>query len=328
MIRFLKKTVLPIIFACIMVLSVGCNDKENNNNDNNNESGNPPVGYQLNSAEAVNILGSLKGEIDNFVVKMNNNNVLDNENFASNMIPSVITLLNDSYKATNFCALFEEDTFIANKIYAHKTTSVDKFANVTTSNNEKLSVDLVTYASVAIEGSNCELFENYSYEIFVDEGDIKSLKVRNLIANDKIPSMNDTSNITMYELLFDFENETLNIFYGKPSKHIGWMLNGEYLDYYFDEDKLSSVIWGTLYTTKIDLKAQESNIVVTERYIDEINESLKNSVLDFSYTDFAANLTTLAASEEYVEIEDLFANIVNESYISYDEVNNKFAINA
>ena len=326
MIKLLKKTILPLIFAFVMILSVGCDNKGSDGNNDGNGGGSTPASYSINSAEAVNILDSLSGEIDGFIVEMNNKNILDNSNFSPNMIPSVITLLNDSYKASVFAEAFEEGNFQVNKLYANKTSTTDKFANVTVTSDEQLSVDFVTYAAVEIEGKTYEIFENYLYEVTVDEGVIKSLKVRNLISNDKIPSMSSVSAITMYEIVFDFENEVLDIFYAKPSKHYAWMLNDEYLDYFFDAEKISDVVWGTLYKVKIDLKAQSTEMITAERYIDELSDTLKNEVLNFSYTEFDENLTTFATSENFEEIEDVFANIADISNVEYDDVNNKFAL--
>lgn len=321
MIRFIKKSILPVIFMCVMLFSVAC-DKSDGNSDNKPK--NAPPSYELTSAEAVTILDGLTGEIDSFILKMNEKGVLADGAIAPNMIPSVVAMLNDSYKTSTIAENFVDDDFKVNELYANKTLITDKFVSIKTENNEKLSLDLVSYTSVEIDGSNYEMFENYLYEIIVNEGDIKSLRVRNFLSNDKIPSLSNASNITMYEIFLDFENEVFDIFYAKPTKQYAWMLNDEYLDNFFDEERLVQVEWGFLYTINIDLNAQ--NMVVSEKYIDELTTTLKTEIVDFNYTAFDINLTALATAEEFVEIDDIFAEIGDISYVEYNDAENKFIV--
>lgn len=322
MMKKIKNMFLPIIFACVMVFSVAC--KNNKNNENNGNSKNAL--YTLDNVESKAVLNSLGDKVNEFILKMNDKNVLeDDEKFPPNIVPSMLTILNDSYKASILCNKIEEDSFDINNLYANKTDDTDEFLNVKTFNNEKVLVDLVSYTSMIIDNKDYEIFKNYLYEICVEAGDIKKLKVRSLVLKDNIPTLNEIVVLEMYEVEFDFENETLDVFYAKPAQHL-WMNNSEYLSNYLNEDLIDNIQWGALYNLKINLKESSSNIISSEIYYDDFSENLKTAVLDFEYDDFYDNLTFLVSDDDYDEMGEIFSGIDDILFVSHDYENNKFAL--
>ena len=320
MLKIIKRTLLPIIFSFVMIFSVAC--KNNKNNENNGNSKNAP--YTLDNVESKAVLNSLGDKVNEFILKMNDKNVLeDDEKFPPNIVPSMLTILNDSYKASIVFKEIEDDSFEINNLYANKTTEKDEFLNIKTFNNEKLLVDLVSFSSMTIDNKDYEVFKNYLYELYIEDGDIKSLKIRSLFLKDNIPTLNEIVKIEMYEVNYDFEKETLEVFFAKPIQHFT-MNNNEYLTTYLNETLVSNIQWGSLYSLKINLK--ESNLVSGEIYYDDFSENLKNEVLDFDFNEFYNNLTLLVTDEDYDNIDEFFNDIDDIMIVSYDHENNKFAL--
>ena len=310
MLNLIKKSFLSMIFAFILMFSIGCDNKNNGNNDNG---GTPTASYEIDSAETLSILSDLQQKMDEFVVKMNDKDILRNSNVTTAMITSWESMLNDTYKATRLVNEFESETFEVDSLYANKTSTTDKFIKSENFNDEKLSIDIVCF-------TENESFENYIFEIEVNEGEIESLKLRNLLTTDT-----GTIVISMYEIVIDFVNETLDVFYAKPVKKT-WLSTEEWLDVFLNEDNLINIEWGFLYTAKINLKVADVNAVIVEIYSDTISETLENAIIEFSYIDFYSNLTMLATSDSFKTIEDIFVSIEDLSYVEYNDAGNKFAL--
>ena len=315
MFNFIKKAVLPVILAFILVFSLGCDNKNNNNNNNSNNGGGTPsvATYEIDSAEALDILSEIQTKLDDFVLKMNEKNILGDENITPSMISSLVTMLNDSYKATAIASEFDTTSFEVDKLYACKTATTDKYVKSTNLNDEKLNFEIVCVTPD-------QYFENYIFEIAVDKGEIKSLKLRSLLTTDT-----GTIIISMYETKIDFVNETFDVFYAKPIKHT-WVSTEEWLELFLNEDNLVNIQWGFLYTAKVDLKATDENLAVVERYIDETTDTLETAVIEFSYINFYNNLAVLASNDTFGVITDIFVNLSNVSNVAYNDQSNNFSL--
>ena len=329
------RTFLCMILAVIMPLAfVGCKSgktpesgtpsggnsgETGGGSGGENEPETPPVvNYVLDDAEINRVLESSYDECKDFIIDLNNSNLLKSNNYGSSEGTKTEPLLEYAFYPARFVKAHTTD-FEESKIYA-----LQPLAQQTTLKHFKVEAnDANDKIFVTITINTITEYTAYFYEYSVSNGEIDSLKLSYLCAG-----YGSSSSLDFAEVLFDFENSVFEVGYGKLLE----VSSRTYLETKFDTKEhfagISNGKWSYSHYHKVDFGGVGA--FTKDKNLMPNNEELKKQFDRFGFVDAFDKLDALNAlpNNEKVNLNDrdYFASVAQYGLIDYDSANCIFEI--
>ncbi len=295
--------IMPLAMLSACSMSEGGTDGNGSGGGDNSGGGNSPgnsseAEYVLDKTEVNKVLKNSYDVCQEFIINLNSSNLLYNNN---DYTSDVGTKTNSTFDYMFYPARFSKDysgEFDKDTIYARENYSYNSIGffeiNVDDEQDKILVTILIDYRS---NNDNNEDFEYYYYEYDVNNGDIESIKLSYLKANESL--------INFSEAFFDIKNSNCEIGTGNLSE---FSSNRSYLNDKFTEEKfslISSDKWGYSYYQKLSFLQTSKYVTLDKRKMPE-NEKLKGQFSKFGFLDA-------------FEIFDEFVNLSNSSLTNLDK---------
>ncbi len=282
------------------------------------EPGNPPINYVLDTEEINRVLESSYDVCKDFIIDLNDSNLLKNNNYGSNEGTKTEPILEFAFYPARFVKSHSTD-FEKSKVYAlqplNQQTTLKHFKVDASETNDKI------YVTITINTIND--LTAYFYEYSVSNGNIDSLRLSYVKAG-----YGSSSSLDFAEVEFNFKNSVFEVGYGKLLE----VSSRTYLDTKFDSKEhfsaISSGKWSYSHYHKFNFSG--AGAITKNKNLMPNNEELIKQFDKFGFVDAFDKLDALNQVPNNQKINlnnnDYFAEVAMYGLIDYDSTNCIFEI--
>lgn len=317
-----KNILVTVLAVVVLVFFAGCSGNSNPQNTNNQSK--PPSNsdsHTITEEDAKKYLGQTSTLVLKGINDLNNLSEYSKTEFQQNQMYGVETkieeILNASLFLLNENEVFKDENLKTEKVYSHSTLTDDNFAKFSTDVNGNF-VELIQITKSTAAGDK---FVANAYKSAIENSAVVSVTFKGVRTDD------NGKNLNLFGFEYNSKNNTIILFYGKPST------SEDAVVYLFDFD-YADVVWDSYMICKFDFSQSATQKCAVKAGIKQSNFKLipeimfQTMVTNANFSEFAlsyVDFESLNDNAKVIENEKLFEKI-NKEYIKYMSSENIFKI--